>query len=407
MKALDIEEILDKELGKNSVFVNVDFLSPHYIPETLPHRNKEIERVTRILASALKGQKPNNVFIYGKTGTGKTSVAKKVLQTIEAYGQKQNMSVHTSYINCRITNSKYGIFVKLAKVLNPDESLQGFSTTYLYEKIKSGIESKSTQFILILDELDKIKDIDDAVYALTRMNDELERGGLTIVGISNVINFKDRLDARTKSTLCQEEIVFAPYNADELREILESRAKIGFKEGAISTAAINLAAAIASQESGDARIALLLLSRAGNLADELGDKVVTDEHVRLSKEKVEEDIILHMISTLPLHQQMIVYAMARLINSHKGYQKLDGRIEKDKLFSGEIYDEYCKVAAICGKEPNSDRWYREYIRELALYGIISINESGKGIRGHTHLISLNYDAKRTEEVLAKTLGIQN
>ncbi|MBN1160037.1 MAG: AAA family ATPase [Candidatus Diapherotrites archaeon] len=404
---MDVEALLKAELSKDSVFVNRDYLSPHYIPEMLPFREKQVESVTKILAPFLKGKRPNNMFIYGKVGTGKTCVARKVLDTTLNFGEKQGIPVNGTYINCRITSTKYGVLVKIASKLVPEESLLGFSLSYMFEKIKNTLSQNKMHFAVILDEVDKVKDVDDLIYTLTRMNDELDFGGLSIIGISNVISFKENLDTRTKSTLCEEEYVFPPYNADELREILTERASVGFKPGAVETSALNLAAAVASQESGDARRALMLLLRAGDVADETGKKKVTETEIHTAKTKVEEDLIIDLISTLPAQHQIVLYAITRLTEANKGYTKLDGEKKLGMIFSGEIYDNYTMLSKKLGKSPKTARWYREMIRELETYGLITVQQSGKGIRGHTHLIKMNFDAHKTRGVLEKQLGLED
>ena len=400
-----VDEVLREELAKQTVFANRDFLSPSYIPSHMPFREGQLEKVTRTLAPALKGKKPNNIFLYGKTGTGKSSVARSVADKILEYSKREHSVVFRAYMNCKSShNTKYQILANIAQELNPDERLQGFAVSYLYNKIKASVSQSGAQLIVILDEVDRIKDLDDTIYTLTRMNDELEQGALTVVGISNKLDFKEELDVRTKSTLCQEEHIFPPYNAEELTQILRERVGMGFKEGAVSEGAINLAAARAAQESGDARKALMLISRAGDIADEHSKNQVTEGEVETAQSRVEEDLILGMVESLPRQQQFLLYAVLLLTVSNKGVRRLGGEQEKGQLFSGEVYDKYCEVCKGFGKKPSTDRWYREQLRELATYGLIEARASGPGIRGNTQLVSLNADSAKMKLVLERKLG---
>ncbi len=392
-----IDEILERQIRGSTVFKNRDALSPHYIPDHLPYREEQIEELTRTVAPILSGKKPENVFIYGKTGTGKTSVTKFVAMRVKDFAKKHGISVEVIYLNCRMHNTRTNVFVKIAKELRKGENFLGLPTSYIYERILDEVRERNLRLLVILDEIDMLKNIADTVYALNRANDELETGSISLIGISNVLTLKDRLDARTKSTLCQKEMVFPPYDAEGLRKILEDRARIAFKDGAVEPAVIAKTAAFAAKQSGDARYALQLLLRAGDIADEEGAERVTVEHLERAKVKVEEDIILDMVSQLPLNQKIVLLAIAELAEKNAGIQ-LFGKGDP-VLTSGEVYSAYRQLSEKLGKDAVSDRWFREYISELAMYGILHVEQAGKGFRGNTRLIRLKFDPKKIKTVL--------
>ncbi|MCX8158498.1 MAG: AAA family ATPase [Candidatus Diapherotrites archaeon] len=395
------ESIFKSEFDKNSVFLDRNLIMPSYIPDELPFREKQIEEVSRVIAPALKGQRPENLFIYGKVGTGKTSVSKHVMKKFNEFASNNKINAECYYVNCRTHNTVYKVLNKIAKDIYAEESFIGFPSTFIYEKILE-YSKQQKHIIFILDEIDKVRDLDELMYNLTRANDELDKGSISVIGISNNVLFKDRLDARTKSSLCEKELVFPPYNAEELIEILKKRAKLAFKEGAISTSAISLAAAYAAKESGDARTAVLLLLKAGEIADRLSLNIVEDEQVKAAKSLVEEEIVLSLISTLPSQQKLVLYAIAKLSLDKKPIKSLIG-LEQGVLFSGEIYEEYTRLAKKFKESIVSARWYREYISELEVYGLIITTNSGKGIKGQTRLIKLASDPTKIRDVLEKEL----
>lgn len=284
----------------------------------------------------------------------------------------------------------------------PEENFLGFSASFIYEKVLE-FAGKKKQLIVVLDEVDKIKDLDDLIYSLNRANDEIVNGSVSIIGISNNLVFKDRLEPRTKSSLCQHEMVFPPYNAKELSEIILQRSKKAFKENVVHESAISLSAAIAAQESGDARTALMLLLRAGEIADQRSLEHVTDQEVRRAKKKVEEEIILNMISTLPEQQQLVLLAISNLSLQKQGIKTLTGKTEEGTLFSGEVYKEYESIAKQSKNGPVSTRWYREYVSELEMYGLIFTTNSGKGFKGQSTLIKLGFDAKKIKDAIEKEI----
>lgn len=388
----------EKILNEQTIFKNMSALSPHYVPKDLPFRETHIQDIMRIVAPGLKNQKPRNLIIYGKTGTGKTCTMKKVMADFNSVGKEKKANM--DYVNCRIYNSRYRIFQKVLNNYIPDLNKSGFGMPFLYEKLLE-LASKGDQIILVLDEIDMVKDLDELVYTLTRSNDELNMGGISIVGISNKLSFKDSLDPRSRSSLYETEMIFQPYTANQLKKILEERVKEGFEDDTVDSSAINLCAAITSQESGDARFALKLLNKAGEIAENKKVKV-TDEEVEAARRKVELDLTVETINTLPQMHQIVLYSISELSKKGSRYSRLD-EVGPDLLFSGEVYEEYESVCKKLNTRPRSARWYKEYLNDLEVLGLITTTISGKGIRGTTTLIRIGPDPNIISPILKKEL----
>ncbi len=392
-------ELFDDIFRESKLFADREVLSPHYIPHDLLFRDRQIQEIAKYLTPSLKGERGRNIFIYGKTGTGKTSCIKNVLDRIKGLPISKAM---VSYINCRIYNSRYRVLHKIVSDYLPIYAKRGYGIVDIYEKIINWIEEDGKILIVVLDEIDVVKDLDDLIYTLTRANSDIKSGGITIVGVSNKVSFKDELDPRSLSTLYENELVFPPYNSNELASILKDRVDKGFKKDMVEPAAVSLAAALAARESGDARLALKIISKAGELAEERGADIVMVSHVTEAAKYAEEDIAYELINTLPEHQRLIVYAIALLSIQGSRYKRLsDGG--DSYLFSGDIYDKYVAVSNSLQKEPKSSRWYRKYISDLDMQGIITSYESGKGIRGHTKLIKLAYTPEKIKSTIEKAL----
>ena len=393
-------ELFDDIFKESKIFANREVLSPHYVPHNIMFRDKQMQEIAKYMTPSLKGERGRNLFVYGKTGTGKTSCIRSVIEKVNGLPISK---ARISYINCRIYNSRYRIMSKIISDYLPAYAKKGYGIVDIYERVINWIEEDGKILVVVLDEIDVVKDLDDLVYTLTRANGDLKMGGITIVGISNKVSFKEELDPRRLSTLYENDLAFPPYNSNELAMILKDRVGVGFRKGVVEAAAINLAAALAAKESGDARLALKIISKAGELAEERGYDMVTAECVSDAAKYADEEIAYEIINTLPEHQQLIVYAIALLSMQGSRYKRLSE--EGDTyLFSGDIYEKYVAVANSLKKEPKSSRWYRKYISDLDMQGIIVSYESGKGIRGHTKLIKLSYQAEKIKESIEATLS---
>lgn len=392
-------QTLNEMLADSNIFARRDVLSPHFAPKKLIARAKEINNIEKALAPSLKGDRGRNLFIYGKTGTGKTSCTRYVLEEIKAI---PNSKAKISYVNCKVYNSRYRVLNKIVTDHLPTYAKRGYGTVDLYEKLTSWIEEDSKILVIILDEIDVVKDLDDLVYTLTRINSDIRAGGVTIIGISNKVSFKDTLDPRSLSTLYETELVFPTYYATELYEIIKDRSAAAFKPGAISDEVLHFIAATSAKEGGDARMALKILSKSGQLAEEAQTSAITMKDAELATKGADNEIVYDLIGTLPEHHKLVLYSIALLTKGGGSYKKLTDGTDT-YLFSGEIYSRYKSIAESMSKEPKSERWYRKYISELETQGLIMSFESGKGIRGHTKLIKLMYSPTRTKEVLENEL----
>ncbi len=387
---------------ESSIFADREVLSPHYVPEHLLFRDRQIGEIERGLTPSLRGERGRNVFIYGKTGTGKTSCIKYVVDKVKTLPV---VRAKITYVNCRIYNSRYRVLSKIASDHIPMYAKRGLGIIDIYEKVISWIEEDSKILIVVLDEIDIIKDLDDLVYTLTRANSDIKSGGITIIGVSNKLSFKEDLDPRSLSTLYENELAFPSYNSSELASILKDRATRGFKPNVIDQASLNLAAAIAAKESGDARLALKIITKAGELAETAGSRTVSVKDVSEAARVAEEEIAYEIIGMLPEHQRLIVYAIA-IMSLHGGrYRKLNQE-DDSFLLSGEIYSRYVSIAQSLHREAKGSRIYRRYIADLEMQGIINAYESGKGMRGHTRLIRLAYQPGKIKEMIERSLSAQ-
>ena len=174
--------------------------------------------------------------------------------------------------------------------------MTGWPTDQVYEEVRDSLDEHPRIVVIVLDEVDKLaRKGDDILYNLSRINSDLDQSRVSLIGISNDLKFTEFLDPRVKSSLGEDEIIFPPYNAEQIRDILEQRASMAFKANVLEEDVIPLCSAFAAQEHGDARRALDLLRISGELAERTGYSLVSEKHVRSAREKIERDQVLSLI----------------------------------------------------------------------------------------------------------------
>jgi len=390
MKHSDIlDELFDNFLNHARIFRNRDVLRHDYIPSYLPHRESEMRRVGEVVAPALKEYRCSNLFIYGKPGTGKTAVTKYVLGRVQEKAKELGAPIAISYINCRLVGTEYRVFFYLCNSVGIKVPFTGLALGEIFDRFKDGIDLKKTLLIVVLDEIDALVKSkgDTLLYELTRINENLTRSKVSIIGISNDLRFKEWLDPRVLSSLSEEELVFRPYNAAELRDILAERAKLAFYEGVLSDGALSLCAALAAAEHGDARRALDLLRVAGELAEREGAKQIVEEHVRLAEKRIEHNRIFEAIKNLPLHSKLVFCSVYLLAKANV-----------NDAITGDIYAVYCEICSEVGVAPLTQRRVSTLISELDAIGLLNSRVVSLGRYGRTKKIRLGIGRSIIREV---------
>ncbi len=385
-----VKEIFRRAKEGQTVFIERKALNPDYLPPNLPFREAQSDEIAQILSPILKGSKPSNLLLYGKTGTGKTAVAKSVLKELEKEAERKNLVV--AYVNTRTENTEYRTLAEFSKSLDlPKEDqipFTGLSIGEVVGRISRQIKRNGIHAVLVMDEIDYlVKEFGDGIlYEFTRSNERLSPGFLSLVGISNDLKFKDGLDPRVLSSLSEEELVFPPYTVDELREILTERAKEAFRPSVASPAAINLCAAMAGSEHGDARRAIDLLRIAGEVAEREGLKQIDDSCIRVASDKMEVDRVDEAIRSLPVQNKAILFAVSRF----------DGGTN-----TGELYIAYSNLCKRLGIETLTQRRLSGILGDLDLLGLVEASVVSKGRRGRTKKIQLLIGKDTLEKTLSE------
>ncbi|MEM1927863.1 MAG: orc1/cdc6 family replication initiation protein [Acidilobaceae archaeon] len=391
-----VDEIFRSAL-RSRVFRDREKLLPDYVPEVLPHRDAEIRRVASVLAPALRGEKPSNLFIYGLTGTGKTAVVRFVLSKLEQAAREAGARVKSVYVNVRYRDTPYRVLAEIAESVGVRIPFTGLSTSEVFDRMVGKMRGSGYVYVIVLDEIDSLvrRHGDDLLYKLTRVNTQLDGAKVSLIGITNSIDLVENMDPRVKSSLSEVETVFPPYNADQLRDILEARAREAFVDGALHEEVIPLCAALAAREHGDARRALDLLRVAGEIAERSGASIVTPEHVMAAREEIERDRVADVVRVLPLHSKLVVLAVILATGGGLGYTT-----------TGEIYDAYRKLTQRLGIETVTMRRVSGILAELDMAGLLAGRVVSRGRYGKTRVVELKADTQLILKTLAEDLMIE-
>jgi len=393
----NIDQFYKKYLKGPRMFSNRDALEALYIPEELPHRESQIRNIAEKTACALLGDAPPSFLCYGMTGTGKTATIRYVSQKLAQ--QNSEIKLWWIYINCNIVSTPYRILAHIYNTISRKEKIPptGLPKDIIFKKLLGLLDSRVSNSIcfLVLDEIDIIvekKGGNEILYDLTRLNENLDSCKTSLIGISNRLKFRESLDPRILSSLGEEHLVFPSYDARELRDILFGRSKIAFQDNVLKEDVIPLCAAFAAKEHGDARKALQLLRKAGELAERAQNKNVTAKHVEKAQLDLENDHVMEYIKGMPLQSQLILASISIISKFYPEHV----------IISGDIYNMHSEIRGLIpGVRELTKRRISDYINELALAGIISAEVKSMGHYGRTKIIKLDIGRKLIEKVLSE------
>jgi cell division control protein 6 len=391
------------------IIENKDVLRDDWQPDKLVEREEELDAYTSSLTPVIRGWQPNNVFLYGVTGSGKTVATRQLLtELFEESSNYDDVDLNIVEVNCKSLNSSYQVAVNLVNEIRnssyrlttvnidkPKISETGYPQQRVFDELYSDIEEVGGTVLFVLDEIDNIGASDDILYELPRARSTYDLDAkVGVIGISNDFKFRDNLSSKVKDTLCEEEIMFRPYDATELSRILNRRIKKAFVDDEyIAQDVIPLCAAFAAQDSGSARQALRLLRKSGDIAEqkisngERDDLLVTEEDVREGEKAIHRQQVIEGMNTLTRHGHFVLLTVCELASE-----------EKTPARTKMIHKRYRQVANDFGSDPLKRRRVHDHLSDLSLHSILQKRSKTEG-RGNYNEYELDVQISSVIEVL--------
>lgn len=395
----------DLFIREDPIFVNKELLEISHLPDEdrIVGRDEEISQIANAVNPAIFGQSPSNLLIYGKTGTGKSLCAKYVSRQLVKTAANEGVEAAFMYVDCAQDSTETQAVQTIAESANtPDSDIyipdKGISTATYYKRLWDILDKYHDVAIVILDEIDKLED-DAILMQLSRAGEagKINACKVGVIGISNKIKYKERMDERIKSSLCEREFVFPPYDADQLNNIMSARSD-AFRDGVLDESVIPRAAALAAREHGDARKAIDILRYAGEIAQTSNAETVSDEFVVQAREHAETDRFRELISGSTPHSRYVLQALTVLsLNEEHSSSEVGFR-------TTTIYDLYEEICRQEGADSLSLRRVRDLLKEHAFLDVIEqTRHSGGSAEGSYTEHTLLEDPTVVKEVLEETI----
>jgi cell division control protein 6 len=381
--------LVEEELGGPTVFKDLAKLDFDYVPDELPHRDEAIRFLARTYRGLTQGGTREHALVWGPVGTGKTVVTKRFCQDFAAVLAKKGRRMETVHVNCRRRKSAALAMLGILNHFEPHYPERGFSVGEMMSDLRKHLERRDCHLVVILDEVDALLRADGSnlVYDLTRFNDEV---GQRWVGISLVLISQqfvlDQLDEAALSTFKRSNVLEVhPYDQSQMEDIVAQRVQMSFVSGTVDPEAVSLVSDIAGEVPGgarsgpgDARLGIELLWKAGVLADDTHDDLVTPEHVRAAKAETYSIVTESKLRNQPRHPLLVLMALARRLDRDGGAYATTGALEDTYQLLCEEYNE----------TPRGHTQFWKYLKQLEDAGFMYSRISGKGQAGTTQYLSI-------------------
>lgn len=353
-----------------SVFRDESVFEVDYVPETFKHRESQLESLKYALRPAVRGSRPLNTVIRGPPGTGKTTAVQKLFGELGV----EAPNVRTVRVNCQVDSTRYAVFSRLFQsVFDYEPPSSGVSFKKLFEQVTDRLVESEEVLIVALDDVNYLfyeNEASDTLYSLLRAHETHAgaRIGVVVVSSDLSLSVMDELDSRVQSVFRPEDIYFPTYDAPEIVDILRERVERGFHEGVLSAPELDRVAELTA-ESGDLRVGIDLLRRAGLNAEMRGSRTISEEDIEEAYERSKHVHLARSLRELSDSER----ALVRVLAEHGGEQ------------AGTVYEAFHE------KTDLGYTRYSEIVKKLEQLGVIETEYADVEGRGRSRSLALAYE----------------
>jgi len=364
-----------------TLFRDPDVFEIDYVPEQFNFRESQMRELAFQIKPGLRGGRPLNTVCRGLPGTGKTTSVKKLFADIEEVTKKL-VPVH---INCQIDNTKFSIFSqvyrKIAGHLPPSS---GTSFKQVFDAIARILQKEEQVLLVALDDANYLlyeNELNRVLYTLLRSHEAYPgiRTGVIVILSDMDVDISRVVDARVSSVFRPTEIYFPPYTSDEVRTIIGERVLQGFFPGCLSPEMFELVVE-QTQKSGDLRVGIDLLKRAGLNAEKRASRRIEREDICSAYEVSRYLHLASTVRTLKPEEKAILLILARHAESG------------GEMNAGDVYRVVREETSL-----GYTRFY-EIVRKLDALRLVNLEyRDGKG---RTRVITLRYNPAKIREYIS-------
>jgi len=353
-----------------SVFRDESVFEVDYVPETFKHRESQLESLKYALRPAVRGSRPLNTVVRGPPGTGKTTAVQKLFGELGV----EAPNVRTVRVNCQVDSTRYAVFSRLFQsVFDYEPPSSGVSFKKLFEQVSDRLVESEEVLIVALDDVNYLfyeNEASDTLYSLLRAHETHAgaRIGVVVVSSDLSLSVMDELDSRVQSVFRPEDIYFPPYDAPEIVDILRERVDRGFHDGVLSAPELDRVANLTA-ESGDLRVGIDLLRRAGLNAEMRGSRTISEEDIEDAYERSKHVHLARSLRELSDSER----ALVRVVAEHGGEQ------------AGDVYDAFHERTDLGYTR------YSEIVNKLEQLGVVETEYADVEGRGRSRSLSLAYE----------------